>query len=162
MHPSADRRNVSRTILRTLAAADLRGAEIVPDGDPRGPSAGATRWIRVTMLDGPSAYAGRDTAGVRHAMTRILLSVECYVADGADDAVFMVDDVEALASVVVDALRFVDMPLLDLVTDPTGATPVTGYALRAAGAPRVAAAPTVDGYQRRSVLSELVWIAKES
>lgn len=162
MHASADRRNAIRTLMRHLSTADLGGAELVPDGDPRAPSDLSSRWCRVTVLDGRSDYGGRDTSGNRVAMTRLLVQADIFLRDGSTEAVAAVDDVELIASRVTEALRFVDLPLLDLVADPSGATPINGYALRAMGAPRVTSLPTIDGYQRRAVLTELLWLARES
>lgn len=161
MHASADRRNVSRTILRALAASDLSGAVLVPDGDPRGPESTAARWVRVTLTDARSEFAGRDTAGNRIAATRLIVTADVFLRDGSTAAVASVDDVDLIASRVRNAFAFVDLPLLNLTADPTGATPVTGYALRAMGAPRVTTPTTTDGYQRRQVSTELLWMARE-
>lgn len=160
MHASADRRNVTRTLLRTLSRSDLGGAVLVPEGDPRGPDATTARWVRVTVTDGRADYAGRDSSGNRLAMTRLIVTVDVFQRDASTAAVGSVDEVDGIASRVRDALAFVDLPLLDLVLDPSGATPVTGYALRSMGAPRVTTPPTIDGYQRRQVSCDLLWLAR--
>lgn len=162
MHASADRRNAIRTVMRHLSACDLGGAELVPEGDPRAPEAGASRWIRVTVADGRSSYGGRDSQGHRVRMTVLLLAVDVFVRSGEVDGVVEVDAVEDIASRVVSALAFVDLPLLSLVADPTGATSIPGYALRAMDAPRVTYSTTTEGYERRQVATELLWIAREA
>lgn len=137
MHASADRRNAIRTVMCHLSTCDLGGAELVPEGDPRAPEAGASRWVRVSMADGRSDYGGRDSQGHRVRLTQIMVVVDVFVRSGEVDGVVEVDAVEDIASRVVASLAFVDLPMLSLVADPTGATPITGYALRAMGAPRV-------------------------
>lgn len=149
MHASADIRNTKRTILAALIAANI-GAPIVPDGDERFSSADTDRYVRIRIEPLPGTPAGR-VGGKRAQRMPILVFGDCYVRGSAADGTVKIDEVDGLASRVEHALRLANLPLVDYVTDPTGATSVSGVAIRFTQPPVMRTPAPVDGWQRRFV-----------
>lgn len=151
IHASERRRNAVRTLMSTLAAADLGGALLVPDGDETTPGEDVGTWVRVTCTDAGDTYAGRVDTTYRATRHEVIVTAECYARAPLDRPLGAVDDVDGVAEQVAQVLRYLDLPLKDYVGDPSGATTVAGVALRFVQPPVTRRLPPVDGYQRRVV-----------
>lgn len=150
LHPSADLRNISRTLLRSLDAEEI--APIVPADDERAKP--GSPFLRVTLADdGAPVYAGRLST-YRLTREQRLLTVEVYAKTGTNDGV---DD---LASRVAGWGAYLSLPLLDCVTDPTGGTTVPGVAVRAVEPPTVRQLAPLEGWARRLVLIPVYWFKR--
>lgn len=150
LHPSADLRNITRTLLRSLDAQGI--APIVPGDDERAKP--GSPFLRVTLADdGAPTYAGRIST-YRLTREQRLLSVEVYAKTGTDDGI------DSLASQVAAWGTYLSLPLLDCVTDPTGATPVSGVAVRAVEPPTVRQLAPLEGWARRLVLVPIYWFKR--
>lgn len=160
MHPSSSTTNVIRTISRHLVAGDLEGAAFFPDGDDRTPGLDVAKWVRLTASGLAGQYSGR-LAGLRSTREALVLTLEVWCRGAADQAVQTVDQADQIADVLMDRLRYRGLPLLDLVTDPTGATPVSGTVIRFLSPPTKNRLPPQDGYQRRSVAAVATWFSRQ-
>lgn len=161
IHASERRRNVLRTIAVALASANLGGAVLVPDGDERGPGADVAKWARLSVEDVASGYAGR-IGSARATREDLLVVVDCFVKGAQFEAVATVDNVDDVAESVAHALRYLDLPLVDYVSDPSGATPVSGVAIRFIRPPRVVRLDPSDGYQRRMVQAQATYFSRHT
>lgn len=158
MLPSADRRNVIRSLMVYLCAANLGTALIIPPGDERTPGAGTPSWVRVSFQDVAAALSGHES-GDRMIRQEALVSVECFTADLATQQAGAVDDVEGIASRAASTLSGCALPILDYVTDATGGTSASAV-LRNIVPPTVITPAPADGYQRRTVQARVYWFAR--
>lgn len=140
------RTNLDRTLLRHLHAADI--APMVPADDIRASQLDESSWIRVSTADIANNYTGR-IAGERADRIERRLTVECYVRMGVATTE-ATDAAQQLADRVAAQLRYLALPLLDLVTDPTGATTLPGL-VRTLRPPTTTSPPQLEGYARRLV-----------
>ena len=148
MHASARYRNVARTVIVALAAADLSGAVLVHADDATFDSSIVETFVRVRVDAYTSEVAhrlGSDPA----ELARCQVVAECYARNGEGRGVVSVDRVDGLAESIADILRWRSLPLGDYVTDPTGATLVVDYVVRFIDPPTVIAPPGLDGWSRR-------------
>lgn len=159
MNASADRRNVLRTLMVYLCAANIGTSVIIPPGDDRVPDIGTPSWVRVSFQDIAAVQSGRQ-AGDHMVRQDALVSVDCFTPSLATQLVGSVDDVDGIASRVASALRFRDLPLKDYVSDASGATAITGAALRNMAPPTILTPAPVEGYQRRTVQARVYWFAR--
>lgn len=149
MHASARRRNIHRTLLAYLGTAAL-GATLVHADDTAFDPDGVSAFVRVRLDDDGSTNAHRIAGDSAEMLsTRLVAEVYSRTVDG--QALAAVDAADAVAETVADLLRQRSLPLLDYVTDPTGATAVTGYTVRVIAPPEVLTVPAVDGWARRIV-----------
>lgn len=158
MTPSADRRNVIRSLMVYLCAANLGAALVIPPGDERTPDAGTASWVRVSLQDVVAAISGYES-GDRMIRQEALVSVECFVSSLATEQTGSTDAVEYIASRAVDALQTRDILIRDYVTDSTGAT-LASAVLRVSAPPTVLTPAPVEGYQRRTVQARVRWFAR--
>lgn len=149
IHASERRVNAIRSLMVVLAAADLGGALLVPDGDEVAPAEDTATWVRVTVHGTASTYAGRVTS-LRATREDVLVTAEVYARSTRDRDGGVVDAVDGIADAVASRLRYMDVPVVDYVGDPSGATAISGVALRL-GAPIVRRVAPSDGYTRRVV-----------
>ena len=154
---SLARTNLDRTVLRHLDAGNI--ATMVPADDVRASQIAESSWIRVSFHDINSGYTGR-IGGNRATRIARRLIVECYVRIGVA-ATETPDAAQQLADQVVARLRYVALSLLDLVTDPTGATPLSGL-VRALQPPSVTSPPQLEGYARRLVEVDFTLLTTEA
>lgn len=162
MHPSADYRNVERNAMKHLADGGI--SPLVPDGDEKFSTASAAEFVRVRLEPLKEAPQGRvtDSGTTRQATrARVLVVADVHAQGNGPGAGSVVDRVSGLASQVAHRLRNADIPLLDFVADPTGATPITGVALRF-GAPHIQRVPPENGWHRRLVTCEGVWFPRHA
>ena len=160
MHASAFRANAARTIAVAIAAANLGGALLIPDGDDRAPGEDVGSFVRLTVDQPTSSPAGRYSASLRGARVDLMVTVECYTRGNSDGRTLAVDAVQILADRVADALTYTDLPLKDYVSDPTGATSISGHAVRFITPASVRRLDPVDGYQRRHVEASAVHFSR--
>lgn len=155
IHPSAQLRNVERTVLRHLATAGLPVGAIVPVGDHRFDSTSVASFVRVSVRPAAETYSGRSAGGTyRTTRARSLVTCECYARGSGTRDVATVDAVEEVAEQVAHRLRLADLPLVDFVADPTGATPVTGTTVRFIRPPNVLHLDPEGSWDRRIVTAE--------
>jgi len=151
------RTNLDRTVLRHLHAADI--APLVPADDIRASQLDESSWIRVGLADVSANYTGR-IAGDRADRIERRLTAECYVRMGVA-ATESTDAAQQLADQVAERLRYLSLPLLDLVTDPTGATTLPGR-LRTLRPPQIVSPPSLEGYARRLVDVTITLLTSEA
>jgi len=164
MHASADIRNIERSVMVALMAAAIP-VPLVPDGDEKFDTASATSFVRVSFRPMEELPQGRvtDSGTTRQAIrARVLLVGEVYAQGNGMGAGSRVDDVDGLASAFAGAVRYLNVPLIDYVTDPTGATPVSGVAVRFTSPPHLQRVPPADGWYRRIVTTEGHWFLRHS
>lgn len=161
IHASERRRNVTRTILVALAAVDLNGAMLLPDGDERAPGSDVPSWVRVSIQEVRTAPQGR-VSSARAFREDLLFVAECWCRGNGGEQIASVDTVDGIAEMVRYWTTARDLSLVDYVADPTGATPVTGCALRFHKAPEIVRLDPLDGYQRRLVRAEFVHFSRHT
>lgn len=160
MHGSERLRNVSRTVLVYLASLAL-GATVVHAADATFNSAASDAFVRVRVDDaGATDYHRLGGDPARDA--RVVLVCECYVRNGEGEPMAALDAAEAVAESLMHALRGKSLDLVDYVTDPTGATPVTGHTVRFLDDPTLSYSPPVDGWQRRTVVAPARWVLRHT
>lgn len=145
-HASEDLRNVSRTVLTHLDRTQL-GATLTTPADARFNSKDHDRFVRARVEVLAGTFSGR-VAGKRALRHPVLVTAECYARDAGADGRVTTDDVEGVATKVMHALTLADLPLYDYVTDPTGATAVSGVTVRFGSSPSSRVLPPLDGWQR--------------
>lgn len=160
IHASERRVNVVRTLMVALAAASLDGALLVPDGDDTAPPAGARRWARVTCHSTGSTFAGRVNT-LRATREDMLVTVECFARSTMDEAMGAVDEVDNLADLVENKLRYLDLPLVNYVADASGSTVVSGVAVRF-GSTQSKRLPPSEGYHRRMVDAQCTYFSRHA
>lgn len=150
IHASQRDRNVIRTILAGVASVDLGRFVLVPDGDDRAPAEGIGAWVRVSVLPVAESDLGRTSAGLatRHD---VLVSCDVFERGTGLDGGVSVDAIEAPVEALKHYFTARSLSLVDYVSDPTGATPVTGHAIKFFQPPRRERLPPLDGIQRRMV-----------
>lgn len=151
------RTNLDRTVLKHLNDAAI--ATLVPADDIRASQLAESSWIRVGLADVGNTFAGHID-GDRADRIERRLTAECYVRMGVA-ATETTDAAQQLADRVAARLRYLSLPLLDLVTDPTGATTLPGR-VRTIRPPQVVSPPTLEGYARRIVDVTLTLITSEA
>lgn len=162
LHPSTDYRNVERATMKHLSDAGI--SPLVPDGDEKFSTATAAEFVRVRLEPGQEMRQGRvtDSGTTRKAMrATVLVVADCHAQGNGPGAGSVVDRVSGLASQVAHRLRNADIPLVDYVGDPTGATPIAGVALRF-GVPRLQRVPPENGWHRRIVTCEGTWFPRHA
>lgn len=157
MHASERTRNVVRTIMAYLVTVDLAGCVLVPADDATFDSAAYASYVRV-RVDGWGGENAHRLSGDPAEMARFRVVAECYVRNGEGSSAVRVDDADAAAEAVAAALRSRSLPLLDYVTDPTGATAVTGHTVRFSEPPTYVTAPSIEGWSRRIVTASGWWV----
>lgn len=155
---------MQRTVLVHLAGA--LGVPVVPDGDEKFNSANATGgYVRVSFRPLPELPQGRVTDGntvYKAARAEVVCACDCYAqGNGLGDAA-VVDDVEGLASRAAHALRYRDLPLINYTADPSGATGVSGVAIRFQRPPSSQHLPPASGWQRRLVTATGTWFLRHA
>lgn len=165
MHASADLRNVERSILVALNGAGL-GAPVVPDGDEKFDSstATATGFVRVSFRTLPETPQGRvvDGGATLQAVRASAMVVAEVFGQGNAGEGTVYDAIDGLTSKVAHALRYANVAVKDYVSDPTGATSVTGVVCRFVRPPEVQRVPPSDGWHRRIVLAEGHWFLRHA
>lgn len=161
IHASERRRNVLRTILASLVAADLAGATLLPDGDERAPGDNVGAWVRAQVQEIRATYTGR-VASAQATREDLLFVAEVWCRGTGRDVVGTVDEVDAIAESVAHWARYRDLALVDYVADRTGATSVSGVALRFHRPPEIVRLDPLDGYQRRLVRAEFVHFSRHT
>ena len=161
IHPTQRTRNVVRSIMVALAAVDLGGFVLLPDGDARAPGEGASSWVRVSVLPVSARTNGRSSATALDTREAVLVSCEVYHRSTGFDAGSKVDDIEAPVEALKHFLTARDIPIADYVTDPTGATG-TGRSLQFYAPPRRDRLPPSDGFERRILAAEAVFFSQHN
>ena len=146
MHPSAQNTNAERSLMAWLQAG---GINVLPEDATRANSDDATSFVRVYMEEGPEEISGHRTATYHAARVPLQVRCQCF-ARGADGTSGAVDAASQLADLVADRLRMATIPILDYLTDPTGATS-TGERLQSTTLPSRIPLPSTEGWARRQV-----------
>lgn len=164
-HASANYRNAMRSTLRALASADLGGCPLIPPGDEKFDSSTVERFVRLQFRPMDEIHAGRivDSGTTRKAARASLMCIaEVYCKGVGFGSGSVVDEVDGLADRVAHALRYLDVQMLDLVTDPSGATAVSNCTVRFHRGVSPQYLPPDGGWQRRIVQAEGEWIARHA
>lgn len=155
MHSSAHNTNAERSLMAWLQAG---GINVLPEDATRANSDDSTSFVRVSMEEGPEEISGHRTAD--HHAARVPLQVRCQCfARGADGTSGAVDAASQLADVVAARLRMATVPILDYLTDPTGATS-TGERLQSTTLPSRIPLPSTEGWARRQVSALFFWFLR--
>lgn len=160
IHGSERLRNVSRTVIVYLVGLAL-GAPVVHAGDDTFDSSAASAFVRVRVDASDGAELGR-LSGDPATLASFVVVAEVYVRNGEGEPSVAVDAVESVAEAVQHALRARSLDLVDYVADASGATLVTGHAVRFTEPPRLQHAPTIDGWQRRIVVATGWWVLRHT
>ena len=155
MHPSAQNTNAERSLMAWLQAG---GINVLPEDATRANSDDATSFVRVYMEEGPEEISGHRTAGYHAARVPLQVRCQCF-ARGADGTSGAVDAASQLADLVADRLRMATVPILDYLTDPTGATS-TGERLQSTTLPSRIPLPSTEGWARRQVSALFFWFLR--
>ncbi len=161
MHASERTRNVIRTVMVLLATVDLGGCVLVPADDATFDSSDTPAFVRI-RLDGWAGENAHRLSGDAAERGRFNLVAECYVRNGEGSSAVRVDAADQAAETIQATLRGRSLPLLDYVTDPTGATAVTGHTVRFTEPPTYVTAPALDGWSRRIVTASGWWIVRHT
>lgn len=160
IHASAQLRNVERTVMAHLAGAALPWP-LVPADDEKFDAARVPGFVRVSMRGMPAEHVGR-LSGDKATRETIEVQAECYARGTAAEEPGTVDLASRMGETVAHRLRYANLPLVDYVTDPTGATTVANHAVRFVRPPSIVAPPPDAGWRRRIVTAEATWIARHS
>mgnify|MGYP003508425671 FL=1 len=155
MHPSAQNTNAERSLMAWLQAG---GINVLPEDATRANSDDTTSFVRVYMEEGPEEISGHRTAEYHAARVPLQVRCQCF-ARGADGTSGAVDAASQLADVVADRLRMATVPILDYLTDPTGATS-TGERLQSTTLPSRIPLPSTEGWARRQVSALFFWFLR--
>lgn len=155
MHPSAQNTNAERSLMAWLQAG---GINVLPEDATRANSDDATSFVRVYMEEGPEEISGHRTAGYHAARVPLQVRCQCF-ARGADGTSGAVDAASQLADLVADRLRMATVPILDYLTDPTGATSA-GERLQSTTLPSRIPLPSTEGWARRQVSALFFWFLR--